>query len=37
LLEDQRPFDEFMEQFDFVSPFHALELDKLFWEYSNED
>jgi hypothetical protein len=37
LLEDQRPFDEFMEQFDFVSPVHALELEKLFWEYSNED
>lgn len=37
LLEDLAPFDEFMEQFEFVSPVHALELEELFWEHSKED
>jgi hypothetical protein len=36
-LEDPEAFDDFMEQFDFVSPVHALKLEELFWEYSNED
>lgn len=37
LLSDPEPFDEFMERFEFVSPVHTLELEELFWKYSNED
>lgn len=37
LLEDERPFDEFISLFDFVSDEHRIELEELFFEYANEN
>lgn len=35
LLDDPDPFDDFMERFSFVSDEHRIELEELFFEYSN--
>ena len=35
LLEDPDSFDDFMEQFSFMSDEHRIELEELFFEHSN--
>ena len=37
LLEDERPFDEFIALFNFVSDEHLIELEELFFEHANEN
>jgi hypothetical protein len=37
LLEDEKPFDEFIALFDFVSDEHLIELEELFFEHANEN
>lgn len=37
LLEDERPFNEFIALFNFVSDEHLIELEELFFEHANEN